>query len=368
MARRKRRSERVLLVWNSVGEPEFHALAEAPTPLAWDPTRTASEVTTVEEELDAILAALRTAGFKTRGVNIAEDLDTLVGAIRSFRPDVVFNLVEFFNDQAAQEAHVAGVYEMLGVPYTGAGPLALMTCQRKHRTKALLQDQGVATPAYRVFTELPIPRDHGIGYPVIVKPAREDASGGIDKGSVVDNYADLVERVRRVIEEHHQPALVERYVPGREIHVAILGDEVLPLLEFEFEELEEDDETPQILTYAAKWDPTSKDFYETDVQVPARRMPKRLERQIHRIARAAYTITGCRDYARVDMRIDADGNPYVLEVNPNPDLADGTGFMLCAQKSGRTFEKTIVELVDMALARGPSKLQPKRRKPKAKKA
>jgi D-alanine-D-alanine ligase len=365
MARRrgKKRDERVLLLWNQVGKDEFETLAEAgPQALAWDPSRNATEVTTVKEEIDAIAEALAGAGFGTRSVNIADDLDTLIAAIRKYKPDVVFNLVEFFNDQATQEAYVAGLYEMLGVPYTGAGPLALMTCQRKFRTKVLLESQGVPTPAFRRFDELPVSRDLGIKYPVIVKPAREDASGGIHADAVVNDHEALVERVRRVLEDHEQPALVERYIPGREIHVAILGNSppvVLPLLEFEFEET--DDGGPQILTYEAKWDPTSPDFYATDVQVPARRMPKRLGAKIERIALAAYAITGCRDYARVDMRIDEDGNPFVLEVNPNPDLADDVGFMLCAQKSGRSFQRTVVELVEMALTRGPSRLRPRRR-------
>jgi D-ala D-ala ligase C-terminus len=138
--------------------------------------------------------------------------------------------------------------------------------------------------------------------------------------------------------------------------VAILGNsppEVLPMLEFEFEEKDEDDPRPQILTYEAKWDPTSPDFYASDVQVPPRKMKRKLGNRIREAALSAYRITGCRDYARVDFRVDNEGEPYILEVNPNPDLAQGVGFSLCAEKSGRTFEGVIGELLKMAMARGP---------------
>ncbi len=356
--RKKRRNERILLLWNFVGVDEYDTLAEAgPTQLPWDPETTATEVATVAEEIDELVDALKESGFKAKAVNIGEDLDTIISAIRAYKPHAIFNLVEFFNDRAVQEAYVAALYDLLGVPYTGAAPLALLTCQRKFRTKVLLESQGVPTPAYRRFDELPVTKDHGLKYPLIVKPAREDASGGIHADAVVNDHESLVARVAEVLENHSQPALVERYIAGREIHVAILGNsppEVLPMLEMEFED--NDDGAPQILTYEAKWDPMSPDFYSLDVSVPPRRMPKRLGNKIKKIALEAYAITGCRDYARIDMRIDEEGNPFVLEVNPNPDLADGVGFMLCAEKSGRTLKSTVAELVDMALSRGPSRL------------
>jgi len=371
MPRKRRRREKILILWNFVGEDEYRALADkGPQPLPWAPDKTATEVSTVSEEIEAIEEAVREAGFPARVVNIEESFEKLVDAIRDYQPAAIFNLIEFFNDVAVQEANVAGLYEMMKVPFTGAGPLCLLTCQRKFRTKVLLDWQGVPTPPYQRYTDTKVPKDHGLKYPLIVKPSREDASGGIHADAVVHDYDALVARVAAVLEDHQQPALVERYIPGREIHVAILGNsppEALPLLEFEFDDAEppEDDQPqrPQILTYEAKWDPMSKDFYSLDVQVPAK-IPRRIGKRIEQAALAAYKITGCRDYARVDLRVDEDGNPYVLEVNPNPDLAEGVGFMLCAEKSGRTFESTIAELVEMALARRP----PKERKPRAPKA
>ncbi len=349
------RKPRALVLWNQVGEDEYEALAEqGPVALSWNPDQTASEVGTVQDEIDAIVAACRNSGYVARDCNIEDSFKKLEDAVRSFKPDVIVNLVEFFNDENAQEAYIAGLFDLWKIPYTGSPPLTLLTCQRKFRTKVLLEAQGVPTPAYTIFYE-PVAEPVNLPYPLIVKPAREDASGGIDADSVVRDHDALAARVNLVLEDHHQPALVERFIDGREIHVAIMGNsppEVLPMLEFEFEEKDEDDPRPQILTYEAKWDPTSPDFYASDVQVPPRKLARKLSSRIKDAALAAYRITGCRDYARVDFRVDNEGEPYILEVNPNPDLASGTGFSLCAEKSGRTFDQIIGELLAMAMARG----------------
>lgn len=350
-----RRKPRALVLWNQVGEDEYVALAEqGPVALSWNPEHTAAEVGTVQDEIDAIVEACRKSGYVARETNIADSFQLLQEAVRSFKPDVIVNLVEFFNDENAQEAYIAGLFDLWKIPYTGSPPLTLLTCQRKFRTKVLLEAQGVPTPAYTIFYE-PVQAPVSLPYPLIVKPAREDASGGIDADSVVHDHEALAARVKLVLEDHQQPALVERFIDGREIHVAIMGNsppEVLPMLEFEFEEKDEDDPRPQILTYEAKWDPTSPDFYASDVQVPPRKLTRKLGNRIREAALAAYRITGCRDYARVDFRVDNEGEPYILEVNPNPDLATGTGFCLCAEKSGRSFEQIIGELLAMAMARG----------------
>jgi D-alanine-D-alanine ligase len=349
------RKPRALILWNQVEEDEYIALAEqGPTPLAWNPEETAAEVGTVQDEIDAIVEACRKNGYVAREANIADSFELLTEAVKKFKPDVILNLVEFFNDESAQEAYIAGLFDLWRIPYTGSPPLTLLTCQRKFRTKVLLEAQGVPTPAYTIFYE-PVAGPVSLPYPLIVKPAREDASGGIDVDSVVNNHEELVARVKLVLEDHAQPALVERFIDGREIHVAILGNsppEVLPMLEFEFEAQDEDDPRPQILTYEAKWDPTSPDFYASDVQVPPRKLSRKTGNRMREAALAAYRITGCRDYARIDFRIDGEGEPYILEVNPNPDLAEGTGFSLCAESSGRSFEKMIGEILAMALARG----------------
>jgi D-alanine-D-alanine ligase-like ATP-grasp enzyme len=149
---RMSRKPRALVLWNQVGEDEYVALAEqGPVALTWNPEQTAAEVGTVQDEIDAIVQACRTNGYVARDANIADDFKLLSEAVRSFKPDVIVNLVEFFNDESAQEAYIAGLFDLWKIPYTGSPPLTLLTCQRKFRTKVLLEAQGVPTPAYTIF-------------------------------------------------------------------------------------------------------------------------------------------------------------------------------------------------------------------------
>jgi D-alanine-D-alanine ligase len=331
---RRRRPRKVLVLWNSVEEDVYEQLArDGPKPLSWAPGEESTVVETVGDEMRAIRKALREAGFTVRIVNVEDDLDRLIRAVRTFKPDAVFNLVELFADDPIQESAIAGLFDLLGVPFTGATPLCLATCQRKFRTKLILAAEGVPTPPYRLVERLPLPRRLGLGYPLIVKPVREDASGGVNRESVVYDRRALEERVEWVLEHYEQPALIETYVHGREIHAAVMGNDpprVLPLMEVLFDDAGGSRE-PRILTYYAKWDPESRDFYSFETVVPPRRLPPGVARRIRDIALRSYRCLGCRDYARVDLRLDAEGNPYVLEVNPNPDLVSGTGFAACGE-------------------------------------
>ncbi len=350
---------RLLVLWNQVEEDIYERWrSEGPRTLAWDPERQVPDVGTVAEEMDAMLRALRQEGFEVHVVNIEDDFDRLLSSIRLFRPDAIMNLVEYFGEESALEAAVAGLYELLGVSYTGNQPLTLATCQNKYRTKVILEAAGLPTAAFFLCKGEPIPADHGLEFPVIVKPAMEDASGGISHSSVVHDQTELEERVRQVVSDFEMPALVEEYIDGREIHAAILGNhppEVLPLFEMEFDDSEfnpEGEWRPQIISYRAKWDPHSKDFYSMDAVCPAQELPEDIEEYIRDVAVRAFKAIGCRDYARIDMRYDEDeGEIYILEVNPNPDLVDGAAYMMCATASGRTFAQTLATIVDLAMER-----------------
>ena len=342
---------RLLVLWNQVEEDIYEKWRDE------DPSRVVPDVGTVDEEMGAFIKALEDARFDVELVNVEDSLDRAIGAIRLHRPDAVFNLVEYFNDDQIQEAYIAGLFEMMNVPMTGNRPMTLATCQNKFRTKLILEAAGLPTAEFILARKLPVPMDHEMTYPLIVKPAFEDASGGIEKDSVVHNHLALEARVAYVLKEFEMPALVEEYVDGREIHAAILGNnppEVLPLFEMEFDDSEfnpNDEWRPQIISYRAKWDPHSKDFYTMDAVVPPEDLDPVLAQEIRRIAREAYKAVGCRDYARVDMRIE-DDEIYILEVNPNPDLVDGAAFMLCANASGRTYSETLGAIADLAVARG----------------
>lgn len=350
---------RVLILWNQVEEDIYEQLRrQGPRPLPWDPERATPDVGTVAEEMASIIEAVRSTGYHVDVVNVEDDLERLIASIRLYRPDVVMNLVEYFNDDASQEAHVAALYELMGVAYTGSEPLPLALCQNKHRTKRLLESAGLPTSPYMLVDQDPVPVDHALRFPLIVKPAMEDASGGIEPASVVQDQAALEARVEQVRREYEMPVLVEQYVEGREIHAAILGNdppEVLPLFEMEFDDSEfnpDGEWRPQIISYRAKWDPNSPEFYSMDSICPAEDLDEETEDYIRDIALQAFAAVGCRDYARIDMRLDEEeGEVYILEVNPNPDLVDGAAYMQCATASGRSFAETIREIVDMAWQR-----------------
>lgn len=349
----------VLILWNQVDEDVYEQWRDqGPRPLPWDPERTVPDVGTVAEEMDRIVHAVRAAADRVHIVNIEDDIDRLISAVRLYRPDVVMNLIEYLHDDAGLEAPATGLLDLLGVAYTGNPPLTLALCQNKYRTKLLLDAAGLPTSPYFLVEQEPVPQDHELEFPLIVKPALEDASGGIEAASVVHDQAALEVRVRQVLKEFGMPALVEEYVDGREIHAAILGNappEVLPLFEMEFDDSEfnpDEEWRPQIISFRAKWDPHSPDFYSMDSVCPPEDLDPEIEEYIREIAVQAYRTVGCRDYARIDMRLDEEeGEVYILEVNPNPDLSDGAAYMQCATASDRTFEQTIAEIIEMAWQR-----------------
>jgi D-alanine-D-alanine ligase len=341
----------VLVLYNQVGHDEYEALRVVdPATLDFTPTYPIA-VATVREEMDALVRALESERFAVRCVNVKEDFRILQNALRR-KPDVVFNLIEFFHDTARMESSVAALYELYQIPFTGAGPFALHLCRRKGLTKQILLANGVPTPRYRLLNRPALPRRHGLHYPLIVKPSREDASAGVTKDSVVTDYASLMEQVAKIFKQFPPPILVEEYIVGRELHVSILGNdppEMLPIIEFDFSELPSDQ--PRIISYDAKWNPLKEEYHQVHTICPAK-LNSRVRRKIEEISVRAFQITGCRDYARLDLRLDQKNHASVLEVNPNPDLTEGVSFMESAEKGGMKFPETLRRIVEFALARG----------------
>jgi D-alanine-D-alanine ligase len=345
---------RILILWNQVDDDVYeHYRRDGRRSPDWDPSIEIEPWETVEEEMQQIVRALQGGGHDVTLVNVRDSFPELLGALDQAKPDLVMNLVEFFRDDPEHEHHVPAIFELLGVHYTGNRPLALSLCQKKPQAKALLAAHGVPTPRGLVV-ETAAPQELGLRYPLIVKPAFDDASGGIDAGSVVHDRAALDARVALLLGENRGAALVEEYVEGREIHCAILGDRPLPLYEMEFKGGvdEHGKPLPRIITYRAKWDPYSRDYHAVAGKCPVENLEPELVQQIQAVALRAYHALGCRDYARVDMRLDPrTGEVFVLEVNPNPDLADSCAFATSAEAGGRTYDELICEIVAIALER-----------------
>jgi D-alanine-D-alanine ligase len=353
---------RILILWNQIDDDVYeHYRRDNRRAPDWDPTLDVEPWETVEQEIELIERVLIDGGHAAYHINIRDNFQDLLDAIRTDTPEAIVNLVEFFRDDPEQENNIPALFELLNIPYTGNRPVALSLCQKKPHAKALFAAAGLPTPHGIVIEKPPIPKHLGLRYPLIVKPAHDDASGGIDAGSVVYDRGQLEARLKLLFAEHTMAALVEEYIAGRELHCAILGTEALPLYEMKFKGGVDDQgrTLPHIITYRAKWDPYSRDHYAVESQCPADDLAPEVAAHIQDIALRAFRALGCRDYARVDMRLDqATGKPYILEVNPNPDLADSCAFAQCVRASGRTYGQAINEIAHYALERG--KITPKR--------
>jgi D-alanine-D-alanine ligase len=265
--------------------------------------------------------------------------------------DLVFNLAEGFGDDLRAEPNVAGFVELLGVPYTGSTPGALEVARDKGLSKLVLEKEGIPTPRFQLFRT--DDDQFSLDFPVIIKPVLEDASIGITADSIAKDVDDLRAKVARILETYNQPALVEEYIEGREMNAALIigpdGAEVLPISEIVFDL---PDGVPRILGFEAKWIEDSPFYQNTVPLCPAPLEPEQKER-IEILAKQACSALGVENYARVDFRIrEEDGEPFVIEVNPNPCInPSGSGFARAAAAVGMDYPELIERLARSALDR-----------------
>lgn len=312
------------------------------------------DLTSVRESAKAIAGALREAGHvvELTGVHGVE-VYAVLDRVRRDMPDLLFNLCESMDGDSRNEPTFAGLLDLMGIRYTGADLLALASCLYKHRTKEILDSHGVPTPPYRMLrTETDLAAATGLDFPWFVKLAHEDASLGITEANVVRSYAELVARTRELWAEYKEPVLAERYVDGREVNVTVFGHRdktsVLPLHEIDFAAMP--DGRPRIVSYAAKWDENHVDYAGTK-PVPLRGLAPEVIANIERVAQAAYRAVDLRDYGRVDLRVDAGGIPWVIDVNPNPDISPDAGVCRAAAAAGMSYPQMVARIADLALAR-----------------
>ena len=299
---------------------------------------------------------LDAAGFAVRQLAISYDPQPLLDEIKLRRPDAVFNLFEGLATQTSTEVSVAAFLEWLGVPFTGSPAACLAIGRDKIRTKHLLAAAGLPTPEFRIVDALPAPKWAG-GWPAIVKPACQDASVGIDQASVVTTQKQLDARVQYVLDHYGPPVLVEQFVFGREFHANMIehgADQpnrpvtLLPLAEIAFKHTNPD-HWP-VYTFTAKWNVDSDEYKATPlldkVELPADALAR-----LRVLGTKAFRLLQCRDYARLDVRMTAAGDFFVLEVNPNPYL-NSQALVSGMEALGKTHEHLVVDLALGALARG----------------
>jgi D-alanine-D-alanine ligase len=256
------------------------------------------------------------------------------------RADLVFNLCEGMGGVSRLEYPVAAAVELAGVPYTGTSSWTMTICHRKPVLNALLAGYGLPVPRWTV----PGHGDDATDFllPAIVKPAAEDASIGIEQGSVVATPEALRRRIA-LMQERHGEVVVQEYVPGREFNVGFVGAEILPISEIDFSDMPGG--AWPIVSFAAKWHEDSDEFAGTQPVCPAAITPG-VAAMLREVATAAWSAVEGKGYGRVDLRLDADGSPWVLEVNPNPDLSADAGLANMARATGWSYDELVSRIVD----------------------
>ena len=265
--------------------------------------------------------------------------------------DLVFNLCESFAGDDTADFKIAAFLELLGKKYTGAGTHGLMLAQDKAIAKKIFAFHGVHTPVFAKSFRGRLDFSHDLQFPVIVKPAREDGSIGIEFSAVVTSIRELMERMDWLHQHFDSPVLIEEYVEGREMYVGIIGNEkpeALPVIELDLSKLPEG--TPRIAAAEVKWGKGTKAYKDTKSAI-ATDLPEEIAASLQHAAIAAYQALELRDYGRIDMRLQSDGRVHVIEANPNPWLSSRAEFAMAARRAGRSYTDLVGEIVELAIAR-----------------
>lgn len=296
--------------------------------------------------------AIGSIGHNTTLIPVTDDDLNVLLAPYDPLEHVVFNWCEGIPGVAHSEWQVAAHLELNGFTFTGADSAAIALAQDKCRVKQLLDNVGIQTPRWQSYNDISsVSWTH---FPAIVKAAREHCSEGIDRHAVVTTDAELRNRISYILEKYRQPALVEEFIDGRELHVSLVGNDsidMLPPVEMEFSLVQ--DKLDRICSYEAKFNPESDLYRDIKTVLPAPLNEEEL-RDIEQICKDTYMLTGCRDYARIDLRI-RDSNVYVLDVNPNADISPDTSTVLAAEFAGYSYGELGGLLVNLAAKRHPAR-------------
>jgi D-alanine-D-alanine ligase len=295
-----------------------------------------------------VISTLRASGHQVQTLGVLDSLTELRAALLESKPELVFNLLEEFNGIVTYDQHVVAFLELMRAPYTGCNPRGLLLSRDKVLCKQLLAFHRIPTPQFAVFRRgqrVTVPRR--LRPPLFVKSTTEDASLGIAQASVVDDIAKLRERVQFMHEQIGSDALVEEYIEGRELYVGMLGNERLtrmPVWEMRFGSLP--DSLPAIATRKVKWDRAYQRRYDIttraadDLPAPVLQQLDRLSRRIYR----ALHLSGC---ARIDFRVRTDGSVFMLEANPNPNLAREEDFAESARAAGMGYTALLERIMTL---------------------
>jgi D-alanine-D-alanine ligase len=317
-----------------------------------DPENKARE--DVKDVAKDILRILGVGGFEIGELGVTNDISAAISALVELKPNAVFNLCESIHGDNRFESLMPLLMDLSNIAYTGSCSFGLSLALRKEKVKDILRGCGVPVARGGLVSAVEDCTPMEIGFPAIVKPAREDASVGICSASVVHNQKALEQRVAYVLENYRQPALVEEFIEGREIYVSILervdaDPMVFPFFEIDFSDMPGD--RPNIVSFEGKWVEDSVEYKGTR-PVRCEGLSPELRALIATTALSAFRAVGLRDYGRMDFRLSAAGVPYVIDVNPNCDLSDlAGGYSRAAKAAGLSYKELILRIAELALTR-----------------
>ncbi|MGE4062686.1 MAG: hypothetical protein AB7E79_04895 [Rhodospirillaceae bacterium] len=309
------------------------------------------EVLDFKTEL-SVIGALKKNRHEVKAIGVQDELKPIRDEIESFKPDIVFNLLEEFHGNTAYDQNVASYLELLQIPYTGCNPRGLMLSRGKDLAKKLVAYHRVPTPAFVVFPKgRKVVRPKRLAFPVIVKTLSEDASLGIAQASRVDDDASLKERVEFLHERYGTAAIAEQFIVGRELYVGVLGNgrlRALPVWELDFGDMAGDGAA--IATEKVKHDAAYQKKHAIKSR-QAKDLGPEMAAKLQRLAKRIYRTLELDGYARIDFRLSAEGVPYFLEANANPDIAESEEFAQAAKHDKLSFRKMVNRILGLALER-----------------
>jgi D-alanine-D-alanine ligase len=297
-----------------------------------------------------VISTLTAMGHEVRPLGVHDDLGEVRRLVTEWKPHIAFNLLEGFDDVTIFDQNVVSHLELLKLPYTGCNPRGMLLARDKSLSKKLLAYHRIPIPEFEVFRiGRPIRRAKRLTFPLMVKSLTQEASIGISQASVVDSDEKLRDRVLFIHESIRTAAIVEQYIEGRELYVGILGNQLLqamPVWELFFTNMP--DGAKRIATDRVKWSVKYQKKYGID-SGPARDLPDAQAEGIQHLCKRAFRALELSGYARIDLRLEDNGNVWVLEANPNPQIAKGEDFAASAEKIGLSYETVLQRIINLGL-------------------
>ena len=294
--------------------------------------------------------ALVKLGHEVIPFGLHNDIEPFLRLVKEHKPDLVFNLSEAFNGNRDFEPNLTALLQLIGVPFTGAGPLGLQLCKDKGLTKVVLGYHRIRTPRFLVLKKSrPIRSLKKFQFPAFIKPLQLESSEGISQFSYVENEKDALARMKFIHERLEVDAIIEEFIDGREIYVGLLGNEklaVFPPRELFFKQVPDDE--PKFATYRSKWDNEYRKKWGIDSGWAAA-IPEPTLRKLNEVCKKIYRLLHIQGYGRIDLRLKENGEIYFIEANPNPSIAKQEDYAMSAGKGGLEYEELIAKIVSLAV-------------------